>query len=322
MTPVALFVFNRPYLTAQVYERVRAARPSRLLVVADGPRPTRPEDCQLCETTRKIVSSPDWPCELLTNFAEENMGCRRRVSSGLDWVFDQCPEAIILEDDCIPSPSFFSFCSSMLSYYRDDSRIMHITGNNFQCGKRRGNASYFFSRYAHTWGWASWRRAWRHYDVDMKAWPIACQERWLASIMSDPAEIKYWTEILEGVYRGLIDTWDYQWMFACWSQAGLSIQPNVNLVTNIGSGPDALHFNEGHSTIGIPTCELAECIHPTETIPNNEADRFTFRKHILSKRNWFRDVRNTLALRTRMKSQLQRLLQLVPRDRGAAPEVQ
>jgi hypothetical protein len=111
-------------------------------------------------------------------------------------------------------------------------------------------------------------------------------------------------------------------MFACWSQTGLSVQPNVNLVTNIGAGPDALHFNEGHSTIGIPTSELAECIHPTEMIPNKGADRFTFRKHIVSKKNWFREVRNTLALRTRMKRQWQRLLQLVPGDRRAAPEVQ
>jgi hypothetical protein len=126
MTPVALFIFNRPHLTAEVYERVRAARPSRLLVVADGPRPTRPEDVRLSEATRKIVTSPDWQCELLTNFAEENLGARRRILSGLDWVFDLCLEAIILEDDCVPCPSFFSFCSSMLSHYRDDTRIMHL----------------------------------------------------------------------------------------------------------------------------------------------------------------------------------------------------
>jgi hypothetical protein len=322
MTPIALFIFNRPQPTAQVYERVRAARPSHLLVVADGPRPNRPEDIQLCEATRKIVSSPDWACELLTNFAEENLGCRRRVSSGVDWVFDQCPEAIILEDDCLPCPSFFSFCSSMLSYYREDTRIMHITGDNFQGGRRRGIASYFFSRYAHTWGWASWRRAWRHYDVDMKAWQIARQERWLASIMDDPAEVKYWTEIMEGVYRGQIDTWDYQWMFACWSQNGLTIQPNVNLVTNIGVGPDALNFKQGHSTIGIPTRELGECVHPTIMIPDREADRFTFRKHILSKKSWFREARNTLAIRTRMKRQLRRLLRPVSGDGRAAPAVQ
>jgi hypothetical protein len=309
MTPVALFVFNRPQLTAQVFERVRVARPSRLLVVADGPRPARPEDIPLCEATRKIVTAPDWPCELLTNFAAENLGARRRISSGLDWVFDLCPEAIILEDDCVPCPSFFSFCSSMLSYYREDTRIMHITGNNFQGGRRRGNGSYFFSRNAHTWGWAGWRRAWRYYDVNLKAWPIAKQESWLASVMDDPLEIKYFTWILDQTYRGLIEAWDYQWMFACWSQRGLSVQPNENLVSNVGVGPDALHFKQGHSTIGIPTRELGECVHPTAMIPDREADLFTFRNHIVSKESWLRKMRNMIALRTRMKRLVQDLHQ-------------
>ena len=301
MTPVALFVFNRPDLTAQVYERVRAARPNRLLVVADGPRPNRPTDFQLCEATRKIVSSPDWPCELLTNFAGENMGCRRRVSSGLDWVFDQCPEAIILEDDCIPCPSFFTFCSNMLSYYREDTRIMHITGSNFQGGRRRGNGSYFFSRYAHTWGWASWRRAWRYYDFNLRSWPIAKEESWLASVLDDSLEIEYWTRIFDDVYRGLRNVWDYQWMFACWSQSALSVQPNENLVSNIGVGPDAVHFHRGHSTIGISTRELGECVHPMAMIRDKVADRFTFREHIVIKQSWLQKMRNTVALRTRMK---------------------
>jgi hypothetical protein len=305
MVPVALFIFNRPRLTAQVYERVRAARPSRLLVVADGPRPTRPEDIRLCAATRKIVISPDWPCELLTNFAEENLGARRRISSGLDWVFDLCPEAIVLEDDCVPCPSFFSFCSSMLSYYREDTRVMHITGNNFQGGVQRGDGSYYFSKYAHTWGWASWRRAWRFYDVNLRVWPNAKQAAWLTNLMDDPVEVKYWTWILDEVYHKRIEAWDYQWMFTCWIQNGLAIQPNRNLVTNIGVGPDALHFKQGHSTIGIPTRELGQCVHPTVIIPDREADRFTFKKHILSKKNWFREVRNTLALRTRMKRLLQ-----------------
>jgi hypothetical protein len=322
MTPVALFIFNRPQLTAQVYERVRAVRPNRLLVVADGPRPTRRDDKQLCAAARKIVTSPDWPCELLTNFAEENLGARRRISSGLDWVFDLCSEAIVLEDDCVPCPSFFSFCSSMLSCYREDSRIMHISGNNFQGRACRGDGSYFFSKYAHSWGWASWRRAWRFYDVDLRVWPEAKQAGWLANVMDDPVEVHYWARILEEVYHKRIEAWDYQWMFACWIQNGLSIQPNENLVTNIGVGPDALHFKEGHSTIGIPTRELGECVHPTVMIPDREADRFTFKRHILAKKNWFREARNALGIRTRMKRQLRGLRERVLGNRTAAPQAQ
>jgi hypothetical protein len=311
LAPVALFMFNRPALTARVFEHIRASRPRRLLVVADGPRRTRPEDAQLCETTRKIVRSPDWPCELLLNFSDENLGCRRRLSTGLDWVFDQCPEAIILEDDCLPCPSFFSFCSAMLSRYRDDARIMHVSGDNWQGGVRRGTGSYYFSRYSLSWGWASWRRAWRHYDVALSVWPAALKERWLASILDDPLEIEYWTEIFDKLYRGEIDTWDYQWLFTCWAQNGLSIHPNENLVTNIGVGPDALNFKESHSTIGIPTRELDECVDPVAVIRDKQADRFTFEEHIAGKqmradRTWVRRFKKTLAIRARIKNLLRR----------------
>ena len=199
--PIALIVFNRPHLTSQVYERVRMAKPRRLLVVADGPRPDRPEEPKLCEAARKIVSSPDWPCELEKNFADQNLGNRLRLSSGLNWVFDQCPEAIILEDDCLPCPSFFSFCSEMLSRYREDPRVMHVSGQNLQGGRRRGTGSYFFSRYSLSWGWASWRRAWHYYDVELGAWPTARQEGWLTSMLDDPLEIEYWTGILDKTHR-------------------------------------------------------------------------------------------------------------------------
>ena len=301
-TPIALIVFNRPQLTSQVYDQVRAVRPRRLLVVADGPRPNRPEDPKLCQATRNIVSSTDWTCELSKNFAEENLGNRRRLSSGLNWVFDQCPEAIILEDDCVPSPSFFSFCSKMLTHYREDNRIMHVSGQNLQSGNRRGKGSYVFSKYSLSWGWASWRRAWQYYDVGLSAWPSARQEGWLASILDDPLEIAYWTEIFDKTYRGVIDTWDYQWLFACWCQNGLSIQPNENLVRNIGIGPDATNLKEGHRALGIPARELNECLHPAAIFQHREADRFTFKEYIAIKRiSWLQKMRDRLALGTRIK---------------------
>ena len=274
-------------------------------MIADGPRPTMPKDEQLCRGTREIVSSPDWPCRLMTNFAEENLGCRRRVSSGLDWVFQECPEAIILEDDCIPCPSFFDFCSEMLQRYRNDTRIVHISGDNFQDGTRRGKASYFFSRYPHTWGWATWRRAWRHYDVSISTWPEDREQRWLQSVLDEPREIKYWEDIFERLHSGMIDTWDYQWVYTCWHLAGLSILPNENLVTNIGAGPDATHLGDGHSTVGIPTRGLVECTHPVGVVRDEEADRYTFAHHIAGwQESAFGSVllriRNSPALRTIM----------------------
>src|SRR6266568_1608199 len=280
LAPVALFIFNRPQLTAQVYERIRAARPSRLLIVADGPRADRHDEADLCVATRIIVTSPDWPCELQTNFAKQNLGCRARMSSGIDWVFEQCPEAIILEDDCLPGPSFLPFCTEMLTRFRDDDRIMHVSGDNFQDGNRRGTASYFFSRYSLSWGWASWRRAWKHYDVNISTWPQAFCAKWLESIMDDPEEVRYWDSIFDRQYLGKIDTWDYQWLYACWRHGGLAIQPNVNLVSNIGAGPDATHFKDGHTTIGIPTGELERLVHPEVVIRDRAADQYTIKEHI------------------------------------------
>ena len=300
VAPVALFVFNRPKLTSQVFERVRAVRPRRLLVVADGPRPTRPEDVQLCEATRKIVTSPDWQCDLLTNFAEENLGCRGRMASGLDWVFQQCSEAIILEDDCLPHSSFFRFCSEMLSHYREDARIMHVTGNNFQGGKHRGDGSYFFSRYPCIWGWASWSRAWRYFYSTFPSWPLARKDQWLESILENPLELKYWTSIFDRVYRGEINSWAYQWVFTCWSQSGLSIQPNENLVSNIGVGTDSTHFKNGAtSMIGIPTRELGKSVHPSAMIRNREADRFFFEEHIAKSIRWRSRIARHLVSRTK-----------------------
>ncbi len=292
---------------------MRAARPRRLLVVADGPRPSRPGEAELCEAARKIVVAPDWPCELVTNFADKNLGCRQWVSSGLEWVFKVCPEAIILEDDCVPCSSFFTFCSLMLKHYREDARIMHISGINFQGGARRGPGSYYFSRYSLSWGWASWRRAWSHYDVTVGDWPAVRADGWLSSILDDAEEIDYWTKIFDKLHDGQIDTWDYQWLFSCWRQQGLSIHPNENLVTNIGAGPDATHFQQANNTLGIPTRELEECVHPPAVIRDKEADRFIFEesinvKQLIKKQNWFRSARKRLALGTRIKGLVQSCL--------------
>ncbi len=305
LAPVAFFVFNRPDLTRKVFERIRVARPRKLLLIADGPRPHVPSDAGRCEEVLSIVSHPDWICEVLTNFSDHNMGCKRRLSSGLDWVFEQCPEAIVLEDDCIPSLSFFSFCSEMLHHYRDDTRIMHVSGSNFQDGHKRGSASYFFSRYPLTWGWATWRRAWLNYDVLMPSWPDMLREEWLRTVLKDRREYRYWNEIFTRQYAGMINTWDYQWIYACWRSGGLAIQPDRNLVSNIGAGEDATHFRDSHSTIGLPLEDYDEIRFADRVQPNQSADRYTFRHHIASRdilgESWFEKLRNSIAFRTRLR---------------------
>ena len=164
-TPVVFLIFRRPDLTARVFEAIRQAQPAKLLIVADGDR--NEEEAILCQQARAVTEQIDWDCEVLTNFSDTNLGCKRRVSSGLDWAFSQVEEAIILEDDCLPHPDFFHFCSELLTHYKDDTRIWNICGHNFQDAQWRGDGSYYFSRYADPWGWATWQRAWKHYDKDL-----------------------------------------------------------------------------------------------------------------------------------------------------------
>ena len=240
-TPVAFIIFNRPDTTERVFAEIAKARPPKLLVVADGPRANRPGEAEKCVATRDIIKRVDWDCEVLTNFSDTNLGCKRRVSSGIDWVFEQVAEAIILEDDCLPHPTFFRFCEELLERYRDDEHVAMISGDNFQSGQRRGDASYYFSRYTHIWGWASWRRAWQHYDVAISAWPQFRDEAYLEGFLRTPAERRYWAKVFQAVYEGRIDTWDYQWGFTAWQEGMLSIMPNGNLSSNIGFGSEATH---------------------------------------------------------------------------------
>jgi hypothetical protein len=273
-TPVALIIFNRPDLTEIVFEAIRQAKPQKLLVVADGPR--SPEEAEKCDQTRAIIDRVDWECQVLKNFSDTNLGCKRRVSSGIDWVFSQVEEAIILEDDCLPTPSFFYFCQALLAKYRHDDRIMHIGGTNLQFGQSRTPYSYYFSKYAGIWGWASWRRAWQNYDVEMKTWKEFKASKIIDSVHTNPYEQQYWVNILDRVHQGLIDTWDYQWSYACWSQGGLSITPEVNLVRNLGFRPDATHTHSKSDLSALPISDLWEIKHPPFTIDHREADAYVF----------------------------------------------
>jgi hypothetical protein len=244
-TPVAVMIFNRPHTTRRVFEVLQQVKPPKLLVVADGPRSNKAGEREQCAATRAIFEHIDWPCELLTNYAEHNLGCGGRLSSGLSWVFAQVPEAIILEDDCLPHPTFFRFCAELLERYRDDERVMHISGSNFLVGAEPCSGSYYFSRYPQVWGWASWRRAWRHYDFLLSDWPVVAKQGWLQGMLEDESARRFWAELFEQIYQtgqgAGPHTWDYQWDFACWMQHGLSITPRINLISNIGFGAEATH---------------------------------------------------------------------------------
>ncbi len=169
-TAVALIIFNRPDTTARVFREIATARPPKLFVSADGPRTGHPEDAERCDAARAVVDRVDWDCDVLRNYLEVNLGCGRRPATGISWILEHVDEAIILEDDCVPDPTFFRFCEELLERFREDRRVMHIAGNNFQFGRKRGPFSYFFSSHNISHGWASCRRAWQHFDMGAKLW--------------------------------------------------------------------------------------------------------------------------------------------------------
>lgn len=280
VSPILFLVFNRPDTTSVVFQAIRAARPKRLYVAADGPRASRAGEAALCEEVRRIATAVDWPCELKILMRAENLGCKLAVSSAIDWYFEQEPEGIILEDDCVPDPTFFTYCDELLERYRDDLHVMCISGANFISAEWTPEESYYFSRYVHIWGWASWRRAWAHYDVKMSDWQSGGRRELIAQwFPADRRAQDTWASIFDRVAAGKIDTWDYQWVYACWRHAGLSCMPRGNLIRNIGFGLDATHTTSPESKLAnLPVTALEMPMrHPVHVRADDSADRWASR---------------------------------------------
>lgn len=274
-TPVALFVFNRPHTTRKVFEAIARVRPGRLLLVADGPRPGKAGEAESCQKVREIVDSIDWPCEVSKNFADDNLGCQERVISGLDWVFSLAEEAIILEDDCLPDSSFFPFCQELLDKYRGDNRVASITGTNLVEKYLNTEASYYFSQLGGIWGWATWKSEWQRYDRHLEDWPKLKDEKMLSEIFDHPKAVAYWTEIFDAMHenRGP-NTWDYQWLYTRLKNNALNIIPRVNLISNIGFGPDATHSTKSDSRFAPPAKTIQFPLkHPGSFVPLQSIDR-------------------------------------------------
>lgn len=282
-TPVAFIIFNRPDKTARVFAEIAKAKPPKLLVVSDGPRQNRAQEVERVATTRAIIDQVNWPCEVLTNYSDINLGCRKRVSSGIDWVFEMVEEAIILEDDCLPAPSFFRFCQEMLERYRHDTRIGIISGSNFQFDRKYNQDSYYFTKYTHIWGWASWRDRWQNsYDVDMADWPRIRDEGQLPDLVRDVNETEYWRVIFDRVFNGHIDTWDYQWTYTNLREGRLNIMPSVNLISNIGFGADATHTTSISNLENLPVQKMHfPLTHPIAILRNTRADHYESKHSIL-----------------------------------------
>lgn len=242
---VALIIFRRPDLAKAVLDVIAEAKPSRLFIFADGPSPVRPGEAEKCAATRAAVEHITWDCEVVRDYSPTNMGPWRRIASGITAAFEQVDELIVLEDDCLPDPTFFRFCDDLLERYRDDERIMHIAGNHFHSkSPREIPYSYSFAWHNIAWGYATWKRAWKHFDLGLPAWRELRDTDFLRQIVGNPIAVDFYRKIFDELHAspGEVDGYDYSWSFACWSQGGLSILPDRTLVRNFGFGADSTHF--------------------------------------------------------------------------------
>lgn len=289
-TPILFIVFNRPDVTARVFAEIRKLKPRQLFIAADGPRSNRLDDVNNCATVRGIIEEGvDWECDVKKLFFETNHGCGQTPFLAIDWFFKNVEEGIILEDDCLPQPSFFGFCQELLEKYRNESKIMMISGDNFQNGNIRGEYPYYFSHHCHTWGWASWRRSWKYFNFDMDTFPVFLDKSKIRNVWTRKIDQKYWLDIFKKAYRNPNkDFWDYQWTFAIWNNDGIACSPNVNLVSNIGFGEIATHtFFKTKKMMVLPVQEVVlPLTHPEIMRVDNEADYYENR--YIFKINWLR----------------------------------
>jgi len=300
---VLFLMFNRPDTTRRVFEEIRLAKPPRLYLAIDGPRKGRKDDSLLVEETLEVVQQIDWDCKVERLIRKDNLGCREAISSAIDWFFENEDEGIILEDDCLPAKSFFYYCDTLLEKFRHDTRIRHIAGSNLQRGVKWGDASTYYTNQSHVWGWASWKRVWKDYDKDLKIYDEKEVDQRLSDIFTDRFVLENWSRIFRELKSGMIDTWDYQLTLINFFNNGLSINPNVNLISNIGFRSDATHTSSQDSPYAnIPLEEITEITLPKFTLPEKKADYALFnhdfdleerwRKHNLWRRRfkrWFRE---------------------------------
>ena len=282
LTPVLVIACRRPHTVRQVIGAIRHLSPKILFVACDGADSEAVE--QVAATRQVLDQEIDWPCQINRLYSDVHQGCRLSVSRAINWFFEHVEEGIILEDDCVPHPDFFPYCSTLLDRYRHDTRVWCISGNNFQNGQWFGDGSYYFSRYNHCWGWATWRQRWQHYDADLKNWPLLRDSGLLQSIFEDPLELQYWRNIWQRlVDKGEPDSWAYRWSFTCFSNSGLTALPNRNLVENVGFGQGATHTI--CPSLQVPATEGLDYFHPPSFILRNlAADRFTFNHHFLPRK--------------------------------------
>ena len=278
--PVVMNVFKRYDCTKQVFEQVRKVKPKKLYVIADGPR--NDEEKIKCDKVRSIFNDIDWNCELITRFLDENYGCAKNSYTGYKWVFSKEEAAIVLEDDCLPSISFFRYCDELLEKYKYDERVYQICGNTLAPEKCFYGYSYAFNKFGSVWGWASWARVWKEYDFEIKEWgkletkKLLKQNLPIRQFIQKALNYEYY---YKNSNNNKTSVWATQFDFCRLIHSGLCITPSKNLISNIGFGEDATHTNKNDENLNAKRFEMTFPLkHPSIILNNKELDELSFRK--------------------------------------------
>lgn len=273
-SPIVLIIYHKPERTRKIIDVLRGVKPKKIFVIADGPK--NELDYKECTKTRAQVDKIDWDCEVVRKFSDKNIGLRKNIVGGLNWVFGITDRAIILEDDLNLDPSFFKFCDEMLEKYKNDGRVISVSGNNFLFGKVQISESYYFSRYVHSWGWATWRRAWLLYDDSMSDWKNLKRLNYLNTYLKSRVLCLYWKIIFDLVNSRRIDSWAYVWTYTAFKNQKLTIIPSKNLVSNSGYGRSATHTMFKVKTMGMKVDKMNFPLkHPKIVAENLKADEIT-----------------------------------------------
>lgn len=238
---VLLVIFNRPEKTHRVIDALRQVKPARLFVAADAPRFDHPEDKEKCCLARQVATDVDWPCDVKTRFLNDNVGCDSSVASAIGWFFEHVEYGVIFEDDCVPHPHFFPFCAELFDRYAADERIMQISGLAPYTARNHPYDYHFSGRFRCGGGWGTWQRAWKYFTFSLKQYDEGEVLEMLRPYYADYAQRRLQYMKFCQFKKGTFNNWDFLWNMACYSQNGLSIVPEKNLITNIGFGEDATH---------------------------------------------------------------------------------
>jgi hypothetical protein len=286
-TPIIYIFFNRPEVTRRTFAEVARVKPAKLYLISDGPRPGRTDDVIKGGHCRKIVESMiTWPCDVTYDYAETNMGCGKRLASGLTAAFAKLGEAVVIEDDILPHPDFFKFCAEMLDLYRDDPKVHAISGFN-PIGKYAAETNGIPTLFYSMWGWASWQRAWKDYDFNMTGWDQPAVKEDIRRYVNDPLLHQWHAHSFNLMEKEKLDTWDYQWSYTMLKHRRFSITSSVNLITNLGFDADATHTTSEHTYIrGLRTYPLPKSGNRPYTSSSDRVHDKVYGRVVMTPTRW------------------------------------